>query len=149
MNKLIPIVFFSIFLNACSFSDYIPEIPKLPSLKIYKADVNQGSELNRFNINQLKINMSKQQVQNLIGSPSIVDPFHNNQWDYVNHSTKGSGEVINYRLILTFKDDKLTHINTDGITSLSQLTDEQKALQNARITKEKAELEAKQELDKP
>lgn len=144
MNKLIPIVFLSLLLNACSFSDYIPEIPKFPSLKLYKADINQGSELNRFNINQLKIDMSKQQVQDLIGSPSIVDPFHNNQWDYINHSTKGSGEVIHYRLILTFKGDKLTNINTDGITSLPQLTDKQKVLQNARIAKEKTELEAKQ-----
>lgn len=144
MNKLIPIVFLSLFLNACSFSDYIPEIPKLSSLKFYKADINQGSELNRFNINQLKIDMSKQQVQDLIGPPSIVDPFHNNQWDYVNHSTQGSGEVTHYRLILTFKGDKLTNINTDGITSLPQLTDKQKVLQNARIAKEKTELEAKQ-----
>lgn len=149
MNKLIPIVFLSIFLHACSVSDYIPEIPKLLLLKVYRADVNQGAELHRFNINQLKINMSKQQVQDLIGSPSVVDPFHNNQWDYVNHSTKGFGEVIHYRLILTFKGDRLTNINTDGITSLPQLTDKQKVLQNARITKEKAELKAKQEIYKP
>ncbi len=137
MNKLTLIAFLSLFLNACSFSDYVPEMPTL-SLKLYKADVNQGSVLSRFEINQLKINMSKQQVQDLVGPPSVIDPFHNNQWDYVNYSTKGSGEVIRYRLILTFKENKLININTDGIASLPPLTDKEKALEDARIAQEKS-----------
>ncbi len=137
MNKLILIAFLSLFLNACSFSDYVPKIPTF-SLKPYKADINQGSVLKRFEINQLKINMSKQQVQNLIGPPSVIDPFHNNQWDYVNYSTKGSGEIIHYRLILTFDGNKLININTDGIASLPPLTDKEKALEGARIAQEKS-----------
>ncbi|SMN01085.1 Outer membrane lipoprotein SmpA, a component of the essential YaeT outer-membrane protein assembly complex [uncultured Candidatus Thioglobus sp.] len=74
--------------------------------------------------------MSKQQVRELIGSPSIIDPFHNKQWNYIHHSTLGSGEVINYRLILSFKEDKLSHINTDGISTLPKDADvdKQKAL---------------------
>jgi outer membrane protein assembly factor BamE len=139
MNKLIPITFLSLFLNACSFSDYIPSIPTL-SLTPYKADINQGSVLNRFSINQLKIGMSKKQVQELIGPPSVIDPFHNNQWDYINHSTMGLGEVIHYRLILKFEGRKLVNINTSGINSLPKLTDKQKTLQDTRIAEEKAKI---------
>lgn len=138
MNKLIPIAFLFLLLNACSFSNYMSDMLIL-SLTPYKADINQGSVLNRFSINQLKIEMSKKQVQELIGPPSIIDPFHNNQWDYINHSTMGSGKIIHYRLILTFEGKKLIHINSDGINSLPKLTDKQKALQDARIAKNKAE----------
>jgi outer membrane protein assembly factor BamE len=138
MNKLILITFLSLLLNACSFSDYVPEVPTLSLIKPYKADINQGTVLSRLSINQLKIGMSKKQVQELIGTPSVIDPFHNNQWDYINHSMMGSGEVIRYRLILKFEGVKLVNINTDGISSLPELTDKQKKLQETRIAEEKA-----------
>ncbi|CAC9650193.1 outer membrane protein assembly factor BamE [bacterium endosymbiont of Bathymodiolus sp. 5 South] len=140
MNKLILITFLSLLLNACSFSDYVPEVPTLSLIKPYKADINQGTVLSRLSINQLKIGMSKKQVQELIGTPSVIDPFHNNQWDYINHSMMGSGEVIRYRLILKFEGVKLVNINTDGISSLPELTDKQKKLQETRIAEEKAKI---------
>ena len=148
MNKLTLIVFSLPFLSACSPS--MPELPDLPSLPSmsdiiptpYKSDIYQGSVLERFKINQLKVGMSKAQVQDLIGSPSVIDPFHNNQWDYINYSTPGTGSIIHYRLILTFDDATLTKINTAGIDSLPQLTDAEKALEGKRITEEKARVEA-------
>ena len=139
MNKLGLITFLSLFLNACSPANYIPDIslPSIPSLKAYKADVQQGSVLSRFTINQLKTGMSKHQVQDIIGQPSIIDPFHNNQWDYVHHTTLGSDEIIRYRLTLIFAGNKLSHINTDGITALAKMTDKEVALEKARLAKEK------------
>jgi outer membrane protein assembly factor BamE len=145
MNKLTLIVFSLPFLSACSPS--MPELPDLPSMSDivptpYKADIYQGSVLERFKINQLKVGMSKAQVQDLIGSPSVIDPFHNNQWDYINYSTPGTGSIIHYRLILAFDDATLTKINTAGIDSLPQLTDAEKALEGKRIAEEKARAEA-------
>ncbi|MDG2353975.1 MAG: outer membrane protein assembly factor BamE [Gammaproteobacteria bacterium] len=148
MNKLTLIVFSLPFLSACSPS--MPELPDLPSLPSmsdiiptpYKADIYQGSVLERFKINQLKVGMSKAQVKDLIGSPSVIDPFHNNQWDYINYSTPGVGSVIHYRLILAFDHSTLTKVDTTGIGSLPQLTDEEKALEDKRIAEEKARAEA-------
>lgn len=133
MNKLTLIVFLLPFLSAC--------LPKMPDMSLptpYKDDIRQGSVLERFKINQLKLGMSKAQVQNLIGSPSIIDPFHNNQWDYINHSTLHKKNDIHYRLVLKFNDDVLTHVNTVGIGSLSQLNDKEKIAENKRISDEKA-----------
>ena len=145
MNKLTLIVFSLPFLSACSPS--MPDLPSLPAMSDiiptpYKADIYQGSVLERFKINQLKVGMSKAQVQDLIGSPSVIDPFHNNQWDYINYSTPGTGSIIHYRLILAFDDATLTKINTAGIDSLPQLTDAEKALEGKRIADEKARAEA-------
>ena len=160
MNKLTLIVFsFSLpLLTACSSSmpkmpDFdLPEMPDMSDFvadlslpDLYKADINQGSVLERFKVNQLKVGMNKIQVQDLIGSPSVIDPFHNNQWDYINYS-KTFGETqktIHYRLRLTFDGDKLSQIDTSEIDALPALTNEEKKLQAERIAKEKAEAQAK------
>jgi Small protein A (tmRNA-binding) len=108
----------------------------------YKSDLYQGSVLERFKINQLKVGMSKTQVKDLIGSPSVIDPFHNNQWDYINYSTPGIGSIVHYRLTLAFDNATLTKINTTGTDSLPQLTDAEKVLEGKRIAEEKARAEA-------
>ncbi len=140
MNKITLITFLSLFLSACSTSKYIPDfsLPSIPSFKPYKADVNQGSVLKRFTINQLKTGMTKRQVQDTIGQPSVIDPFHNNQWDYIHYTTLGSGEIVNYRLILTFADGKLSNINTNGISSLPEMTNQEKMKEKVRLAKEKS-----------
>jgi recombinational DNA repair protein RecR len=51
-------------------------------------------------LDALEQKLHKQGIEEIIGTPSIIDPFHNNQWDYINHSIMGSGEVIRYRLTL-------------------------------------------------
>ncbi|MDC0430846.1 outer membrane protein assembly factor BamE, partial [Candidatus Thioglobus sp.] len=114
MNKL-TLVLLSLslpFLSACTPS--MPTLPDMPNLlpdmslpTLYKDDVQQGSVLTRFKINQLRVGMSKAQVQDLIGSPSIIDPFHSNQWDYINHTTRHERSDIHYRLALKFTQDKL------------------------------------------
>ena len=138
MNKLtlITLSVSLLFLSACTPTPY-------------KNDINQGSSLDRFQVNQLKIGMSQVQVQNLIGSPSIIDPFHNNQWNYINHSTLHQKEDLRYRLVLTFDNKQLTQINTSDITSLPALTDKEKVLEEKRITTEiAAVLAAKQAEEK-
>ena len=156
MNKLTLIVLSLSFLSACSPS--MPELPSLPDISdiipdislptLYKPDIHQGSVLERYKINQLKLGMSKARVQDLIGSPSIIDPFHNNQWDYINHSTLFKKDDIRYRLVLKFDGDTLTDINTAGIGSLLQLTDKEKLLEGKRIADEKAAAEAKAEAER-
>ena len=119
----------------------MPSMPQLPDMSLptlYKDDINQGSVLDRFKINQLKLGMSQAQVQDLIGSPSIIDPFHNKQWNYINHSTLHEKDDVHYRLILIFDNKKLTEIDTSGISSLSALTKKEKELEDKRISEEKA-----------
>jgi outer membrane protein assembly factor BamE len=93
--------------------------PKLPLIDIYKPSIPQGSILDMKEVNQLKIGMSKEAVMNLIGSPSIIDPFHQYQWDYFNHSTV-DGEIENqYRLKLIFTGNFLSEIDKRGLEEIS------------------------------
>ena len=93
--------------------------PKLPSIDVYKPTIMQGSVLEMSEVNQLQLGMSKSMVMNLIGSPSIIDPFHQYQWDYINHSSIEGETKIQYRLRLVFNGSILTEIDKSGLEGLS------------------------------
>ena len=92
--------------------------PKLPSIEAYKPSIFQGSILKINEINKLELGMSRIDVINIIGSPSIIDPFHQYQWDYINHSTIYNGEEIRYRLRLVFSDNILSEIDKSDLGQL-------------------------------
>ena len=93
--------------------------PKLPSIDVYKPSIMQGSVLDMSEVNQLQLGMSKSMVMNLIGSPSIIDPFHQYQWDYINHSSIEGETKIQYRLRLLFDGYILAEIDKSGLEGLS------------------------------
>ena len=92
--------------------------PKMPSINVYKPTILQGIILDIKEVNQLQLGMSKQSVMNLIGSPSIIDPFHQYQWDYINHSTIDGEIEIRYRLRLIFSGNLLSEIDKSGLEEL-------------------------------
>ena len=137
MKRLTLIVLAFTILSGCSNSQLKTpetlEFPKfsmpnwldfsMPSIDIYKPNIMQGSVLEIEAVEKLQLGMSKSAVMNLIGSPSIIDPFHQYQWDYIHHSTLTGGEqVIHYRLRLVFDGDVLTEIDK---SELAALTDNQ------------------------
>ena len=93
--------------------------PSLPSIDIYKPTILQGSILDIKDVDQLELGMSKSTVIDLIGTPSISDPFHKYQWDYINHSTINGEQEIHYRLKLVFSGDVLSEIDKSGLNGLS------------------------------
>ena len=92
--------------------------PKLPSIDVYKPTILQGSVLEMSDVNLLQIGMTKDMVMNLIGSPSIIDPFHQYQWDYINHSSIEGETKIQYRLRLIFDGNILDEIDKTGLEGL-------------------------------
>ena len=91
----------------------------MPSIDTYKPTIIQGSVLEIQAVDKLQIGMSKSAVMKLIGSPSIIDPFHQYQWDYIHHSTINGEQVTHYRLRLIFDEDVLIEIDKSELGSLS------------------------------
>jgi len=133
MKRLTLSVLTIAFLSGCSNSllktPEMPEFPKfkipswldfsMPSIDLYKPSIMQGSVLEIEAVEKLQLGMSKNTVMNLIGSPSINDPFHQYQWDYIHHSTINGEQVTHYRLRLIFDGDTLAEIDKsqlDGLT---------------------------------
>jgi outer membrane protein assembly factor BamE len=60
-------------------------------------------------VDQLQAGMTKDQVQALLGSPSIADPFHHDRWDYTSTERTdrlGHTEVRNFTVF--FANDAVT-----------------------------------------
>ena len=137
MKRLTLIVLAFTILSGCSNSlkksPETPTFPKfslpswldfsMPSIEVYKPSIMQGSVLEIEAVEKLQLGMSKSAVINLIGSPSIIDPFHQYQWDYIHHSTLNSEQIIQYRLRLVFDGDVLAKIDK---SELGGLTNNQK-----------------------
>src|SRR5699024_2018511 len=51
---------------------------------VYKQDIQQGNVLDDDAVAELETGMTKRQVQVLLGTPSIISPFHQDRWDYMN-----------------------------------------------------------------
>ena len=79
---------------------------------IYRPDVQQGNLLIGKNVSELKPGLTKQQVVALLGSPSVVSPFDQNQWNYVATLQRRGGAVRERTLTLYFDNDTL--VRTDG-----------------------------------
>ena len=137
MKRLTLIMLAFTILSGCSNSllkvHETAELPKfsmpswldfsMPSINTYKPSIMQGSVLEIEAVEKLQLGMSKSAVINLIGSPSIIDPFHQYQWDYIHHSTINGEQLTHYRLRLIFDEDVLTEIDK---SELGALTNKQK-----------------------
>lgn len=78
--------------------------PTLSGCSIYKINVQQGNFLKDENIAKLKVGMTKRQVQFLLGSPVLSDPFHEERWDYIFFFHNGKTGVSSQRNLRVFFD---------------------------------------------
>ena len=73
---------------------------------LYKQPIYQGNLIEPANVQQLQAGMSRQDVIGLLGTPSIVDPFQQNRWDYTatqRIDRRGTTEVKNFTVF--FEND--------------------------------------------
>ncbi len=105
MQNLIKTVIFSFALVLVSGCSYFG---------VYKRDLPQGNLITEEMLTQLEPGMSRDQVQYVMGNPLLETPFDKDQWDYVFLLDEAYGGVIYKRLTLTFNNDRLVDIQTDG-----------------------------------
>ena len=83
---------------------------KEPSSVVHKMDIRQGNVLSDDAIAQLKPGLTKEQVEFLLGPPTITDTFHANRWDYVCSLEKEGKQYEFKHITLYFKGDRLEKI---------------------------------------
>lgn len=79
----------------------------------YRTPIQQGNVLEQERVNQLQPGMAKRQVRYLMGTPMLVDPFHQDRWDYLYRFRPPRGEVEVRRVSLFFENDQLVRIEGD------------------------------------
>ncbi len=80
---------------------------------VYRIDVNQGNVVTQDMVNQLKIGMTPSQVRYVMGTPLLIDVFHDRRWDYVYRQRAGFEKATQKRMSLYFEKDKLSRIEGD------------------------------------
>lgn len=79
----------------------------------YKIDIQQGNIIEQDQLNRVQPGMTKNQVQYLLGTPLVDDPFHQNRWDYY-YSLKTGGKLREqHRVTLFFENDQLARLEGD------------------------------------
>ena len=74
---------------------------------MYYVEIPQGNLLAQEQVDQLVVGMSKEQVQFILGSPTLIDTFHQNQWDYPYQVTPSRGEMTESLFIVYFDEAEL------------------------------------------
>lgn len=80
---------------------------------VYTIPIQQGNIVDQTMIDQLRPNMTERQVLYIMGSPMLVDTFHQKRWDYL-YSNQPSGEDREQKKISLFFNDSGEVINIQG-----------------------------------
>lgn len=117
----------SLSLKASIFSDIsLPDEEILEILekgpdwlpKAYKTPIEQGVLLEKDNLDKVVPGLSKEQVKFLLGTPTIMDIFHDNRWDYIFYKRDKDGITDPKRITIIFKNEKVGEIyNQDKLIS--------------------------------
>jgi outer membrane protein assembly factor BamE (lipoprotein component of BamABCDE complex) len=97
--QIILIILF--FLTSCSY------------LTPHRIHIQQGNIIEQEQLNLVKLGMRKDQVQYILGTPMLLDPYHFNRWDYIHTFKKGRQDMEMSRLTLFFEDDELIKVSGD------------------------------------
>jgi outer membrane protein assembly factor BamE len=109
MKKIVVFCITLILLSSCTRSfDGGYNMPLL-----YKIDIQQGNVIEQDMLNKLRPGMNKDQVKFIMGTPVIVDPFHNDRWEYIFSFQEGGGVREQRHITLHFEDEKLSHLSGD------------------------------------
>ncbi len=79
---------------------------------VYKQTIQQGNTIDQKSVNQLKVGMSKRQVRFVLGTPLLIDLFHEERWDYIFTMKRSRETLERASLSLYFEEDRL--IKTTG-----------------------------------
>ena len=81
---------------------------------VYKQPMYQGNLIRETAVQQLQVGQSRQQVSTLLGTPSIMDPFNSDRWDYTGsrrNNRAGKTETTNF--IVHFENDRVSRWEGD------------------------------------
>ena len=101
----------------------------------YQVPIAQGNIISTEMLSKLETDLTKAQVQYIMGTPSVKDPFNSNQWDYIGFEFIGNELTREVHHTLLFKDNKLTSWFKKIETSSNEDTEGESKKLNTEISK--------------
>lgn len=110
-----PVLLLAGLLTGCSLGLDKPLL--LPGITPYRIDIQQGNFVTQDMLSKLKPGMTRSQVRYVMGTPLVVDAFHQNRWDYV-YNYRKAGELTEQRVVtMIFEGDRLVRIEGDVVAA--------------------------------
>ena len=101
------------FLNSCASN-------------FYQVPIAQGNIISLEMLSKLEKGLTKVQVQYIMGTPSVKDPFNSSKWDYIGYEIIGNELLREVHYSLYFQEDKLRKwikkIDSDSNEDVSGIT---------------------------
>jgi outer membrane protein assembly factor BamE len=86
---------------------------------MHRVEIQQGNVITPEMLAQLKPGMTRQQVQFVMGTAAIMDPFHQNRWDYVYILKQGREKEEHRHVTLYFDGDQLLRVEDEENTAVN------------------------------
>ncbi|RJE76342.1 cell envelope protein SmpA [Pseudoalteromonas sp. MSK9-3] len=80
---------------------------------VYRINVPQGNFLEQSDVEKLRVDMTREQVLFVLGSPIAKDAFNNNTWHYAYVFNIDRESEQRKSLTVFFENDKLSRITGD------------------------------------
>ncbi|MBU0537621.1 MAG: outer membrane protein assembly factor BamE [Gammaproteobacteria bacterium] len=81
---------------------------------VYRLPIDQGNIITQEMVDQLKIGMTRSQVEYVMGTPLVRDTFSPDRWDYVyTLNDRNNDKKEHHQLTVFFVDGKLSEFTTD------------------------------------
>jgi outer membrane protein assembly factor BamE len=110
LRTILLVLFLPPFLAGCN---------PLRIFSVHTMEIQQGNYLTQEMVSKLQPGMTRDQVRFVLGTPLLVDIFHDNRWDYVYRRRRAdSREVEERRLSVFFDNDRLVRLEGDVTTGL-------------------------------
>ena len=74
---------------------------------VYRIDIQQGNYVTQDQVAKLKNGMTRTEVRQTLGTPLLMDVFHNDRWDYYFSQAKAGKAGERKLFSVHFKDDKV------------------------------------------
>jgi len=98
----------SLSLAGCS-QVYVPSF-----IQVYQPDIQQGNVLDAEDVARIYPGMYKQQVRDVLGTPSLETIFHGDRWIYVYYDKRGKQKAFQHILAIYFDEDRVERIEQVG-----------------------------------
>lgn len=81
---------------------------------VYRANISQGNIVEEEDLDQVELEMTRNQVRFLLGTPMVDDPFHADRWDYVYYIKIGRNRASAKRWVsIFFENDAVVEIRRE------------------------------------
>ena len=81
---------------------------------VYRVDIPQGNYIDEREVKKLRINMTRDQVEYVLGKAMIRDSFDHQYAYYIYYLKAGDhDELTQKKLIIKFEDDRVSEIKGD------------------------------------